>query len=217
MLGCERTNVCNRNAAAATCPARRREGTDDAHRTNHPRHRSRPGQHGLGHRRAVRSAPRVHGVRLRVHSEGPAAGPAPAEDPRADGRGDRAVRTGVRGHRDGVVRRERAERVRHGAGTRRGARGLRRARSRGARVLAQPDQAGGGGHGFGREGPGAVHGAPAAGARGRPAARPRRRRAGGRHLLHEGFARRTGAACAAYDVPDRGILACGASAGKDRL
>ena len=30
-------------------------------------------------------------------------------------------------------------------------------------------------------------------------------------------ARRTGAACAAYDVPDRGILACGASAGKDRL
>ena len=37
------------------------------------------------------------------------------------------------------------------------------------------------------------------------------------YTTHEGFARRTGAACAAYDVPDRGILACGASAGKDRL
>lgn len=37
------------------------------------------------------------------------------------------------------------------------------------------------------------------------------------YTTHEGFVRRTGAACAAYDVPDRGILACGASAGKDRL
>ena len=28
------------------------------------------------------------------------------------------------------------------------------------------------------------------------------------YTTHEGFARRTGAACAVYDVPDRGILAC---------